>query len=526
MTELHLPWLEICVLIPLLGSLWVSRFRDSAVARLHCLVFTVVTFGFACGAWLDFIAMRASEAQDRFHLSTLLFQREVFQIDEISAPLLPLTALLFAFTAIATARSKARRFSFSWTLLSEAIALATFSCKEPWLIIALLGLAAIPPFLEIRARGRSTTMYVAHMGLFIALLVLGWGVVHSEGGNGKVHSLWAVIPLLIAVFIRCGIAPFHGWVSDLFEKATFGTALLYVTPLAGIYAAVRLVLPIAPAEVMRGMGLISLFTAVYAGGMALVQTEARRLFCYLLLSHVAVVLVGLEMVTVQGLTGALCVWISVSLSLTGLGLTMRAIEARRGRLNLSSYHGLYEHMPLLAVCFMLTGLASVGFPGTMGYVGAELLVDGAVETYPLVGAAVVIAAALNGIAVVHAYFMLFTGTRHVTSVSLRMGRREKVALLTLVALLLAGGIVPQLNIASRHHAAEELLRHRSPALEAQGESHAAGFWWHSPAATHTPASHAASKHVDSPKQPGKAKTATIAKGPAPQALPPAAAARD
>jgi ABC-type dipeptide/oligopeptide/nickel transport system ATPase component len=34
---------------------------------------------------------------------------------------------------------------------------------------------------------------------------------------------------------------------------------------------------------------------------------------------------------------------------------------------------------LLAVCFLLTGLASVGFPGTLGFVGSEMLVDGAVE---------------------------------------------------------------------------------------------------------------------------------------------------
>jgi NADH-quinone oxidoreductase subunit M len=489
---------------------------------LHCLGFSLLTLAITLGTWFDFMAMRASEAQDRFHLSTLIFNREILQIDEISAPLLPLTAMLFALTAIATVRAKARRFSFAWTLLSEAITLATLSCKEPWLIITLLGLATIPPFLEIRARGRSTSMYVAHMGLFIALLALGWSIVQAEGGDGKIHTIWAVLPLLLAVFVRCGIAPFHGWIPDLFEKATFGTSLLYVTPLIGVYTAVRLVLPIAPAEVMRGMGLISLFTAVYAGGMALVQTEGRRLFCYLLLSHAAVILVGLEMVTVQGLTGALCVWISVSLSLTGLGLTMRAVEARRGRLSLNAYHGLYEHMPMLAICFLLTGLASVGFPGTMGYVGAELLVDGAVETYPLVGVAVVIAAALNGIAVVHAYFVLFTGTRHVSSISLGMGRREKVAMLTIVVLLLAGGIVPQLNIASRHHAAEELLRQRSPALQAYDRGQASGQWWQSPQA---PAD-GQGEHVERPTATHRSAGATMARIPARLTPRPAAVERD
>src|SRR5207245_149416 len=75
----------------------------------------------------------------------------------------------------------------------------------------------------------------------------------------------------------------------------------------------------------------------------------------------------------------LCVWFSVLLSLGGFGLTLRALEARHGRLSLTSYYGLYEQSPTLAVCFLLTGLASVGFPGTVGFVSTELLVDGAVE---------------------------------------------------------------------------------------------------------------------------------------------------
>src|SRR4029078_2235429 len=95
--------------------------------------------------------------------------------------------------------------------------------------------------------------------------------------------------------------------------------------------------------------------------------------------------------------GRLSRWISVSLSLSGFGLTLRALEARFGRLSLSEYHGLYEHSPTLAVYFLLTGLASVGFPGTVGFVSTELLVDGAVEANPYVGLAVVLAAAINGI---------------------------------------------------------------------------------------------------------------------------------
>jgi NADH-quinone oxidoreductase subunit M len=205
---------------------------------------------------------------------------------------------------------------------------------------------------------------------------------------------------------------------------------------------------------------MSLVTAVYAASMSLVQTDARRFVCYLFLSHASLVLVGLQVATPIGLAGGLFVWLSVGISLTGLGLTLRAVESRTGRVSLADYHGLYEHMPSLAVFFLLTGLASVGFPGTAGFVGTELLMDGAIDVYPHVGVLVVVAAALNGIAVLHAYLRLFTGTVHTASVSLAARLPERIAVLSLTALILGGGLFPQAGVSSRYHAATEILARR------------------------------------------------------------------
>jgi|GEM_PF-4949397 len=62
-----------------------------------------------------------------------------------------------------------------------------------------------------------------------------------------------------------------------------------------------------------------------------------------------------ETATTEAWAGALSVWFATSLSLAGFGLTLRSIESRFGRLSLTDYHGLYEHMPNLAVLFLLTG---------------------------------------------------------------------------------------------------------------------------------------------------------------------------
>src|SRR5205823_2922793 len=151
--------------------------------------------------------------------------KHFLSIDALSAPLLPLIALLYLLTTVSTHRTKLRRFSFAWTLVSETIILAAFSCKVPWGIIALLAAGTVPPLMELKARGKPMRVFAIHMALYVGLMVLGWTFVELEGER-RIHSFWAVVPLLLAVFIRSGIAPFHCWVTDLFEHATFGTALL------------------------------------------------------------------------------------------------------------------------------------------------------------------------------------------------------------------------------------------------------------------------------------------------------------
>ncbi len=457
--ELHYPWIELAILLPLLGAGWVARLRDPIVARWHCLAFAGLAFLASTGESADFYSLHIHQAEDHWHLMTRLIGRELFVIDELSAPLIPLTALLYLLTALATLRTKVPRFSFSMMLLSESLALALFSAVDPWVIILMLAASAVPPYFELVSRGKPTRLYALAMSVSSLLMAVGWMLVGAPGS--PTESLWAMLPLLIAISIRCGVFPFQTWLNELFENATFGSALLMATPLAGAYAALRLVVPIAPDSALRLLGLMALVTAVYSGAMAMVQKDVRRFFSCLVISHSAMVLVGLEVATPIGLTGALCVWLSAGLSLGGFGLTLRALEARRGRLQLTKYQGLYEHAPALAICFLLTGMGCVGFPGTIGFIGTEMLIDGAVEAFPHVGPLLVIAATFNGIAIMRAYFLLFTGTRYPSSVSLKIGGRERIAVLTLAALILGGGLIPQPGVSTAYHAATELLKERA-----------------------------------------------------------------
>ncbi len=434
MNLLTLPWAESCVLLPLAGAVGVRLLRDPAAAGRWTLAVSAAVF--ACSL-LPWIALRAGLPGGRY-----------FAVDALSAPMLPLVALLHLLTVLATARVKLNRMSLGGHLAAEGFRLGLFAAAPtaPWLLVLFLALGTLPPLVELRERNKPTRVYALHMGLFVGLLAAGWGLVEA-GAVGLGSAL-----LLLAVLVRSGTVPAHLWVADLFEHATFGTALLFVTPLAGVYAALRLVLPVAPDWVLTGLGAVSLITALYAAGMAAVQDDARRFFAYLFLSHGSLVLVGLELHTSLSLTGAVCLWASVALSLGGLGLVLRAVEARHGRLSLAAFGGRYDQAPTLAVGFLLCGLGSVGFPGTLGFVAAELLVDGATEANPLVGIGLTLASAVNGIAVLRAYLRLFTGRPSPTARPAAATLRERVAVLTLAALILGGGLVPQWGVADRHDA--------------------------------------------------------------------------
>lgn len=460
MKELHLPWLELSVALLIFGSLLVRWVRPAYKTRWVSLGLLAISLLFNLSAWFDFATTHAVEAHDRWDALHAILGVDLLVIDEFSAPLLMLTSLHSFLTVLSTLRTKIERVPYSGILAAQGITQAIFCTKSPWFLIGLLALSTLPPWVDLIRRGKPSRVFVIHMTAHVALLVAGWSLV-STSMQGTPLFLAGGVLLVISILIRSGVAPLHCWMTDLFEHASFGSAILFVTPMAGAYAAVRLVVPHAPDWSLQWMAFASFFTSVYASGMALVQREARRFYCYLFLSHASLVLVGLETATAEALTGGLCVWFSASLSLTGFGLTLRAVEARLGRLSLRDYHGLYDHMPNLAVLFLITGLASVGFPGTIGFVSSELLVDGIIHVYPWLGVAVVIASAMNGIAIIATYFRLFTGTKHMSTISLQSRLQERLAVISLLVIMIGGGIAPQPFIASRESAAEHIIQDRA-----------------------------------------------------------------
>lgn len=443
--------LTLALLAPLAGALAVVMTRDAQRAQRACI-----------GALAATLAV-ASAAAVQAHLvgyGAMTLALNAFGVDPVAAPILPVIGLVHLLAAVGTAKSRVNHGRCVRLLLSTVFALAAAtSANGPVLIGAMVAAAALPAW-DLKGLGRSMRGYLVYMLPALGLLVGGWASL------GETSPALSAGLMLAGLLIYGGMAPGHAWAPSLFERGSFGAGMGFVLPILPVLALVRLVLPVAPEPLLTAAGYFCLFTGIYAGGMATVQASVRRFYAYLALSQLSMVTFAVLQVTSIGVAAALCLWISAALCLAGLGFPARAIEARFGRLSLREPHGLYPQSPALAVCFLIAGLACVGFPGTFGFVPIELLISGSFSQGMWTSAALAVIAMLNGIAILRAYFALFTGKRTPVSVSLQATRVERFGIVAVVLVLLLGGWLAPQMVASRHDVADQILAWRADRIAA------------------------------------------------------------
>jgi NADH-quinone oxidoreductase subunit M len=389
----------------------------------------------------------------------------IVRIDALSSVLLPFAAGLWLLTVAVTPRASLDRPGLRRTALATLITLASF-LTESAVALWLLSVASVWAFLSAvadpahRYQRRIVAVYLGYATLAFGL---GVALIVSPGARNtwiETAGMWLIV---FAALMRKGIVPLHAWVPEVFDHGRLGPAILFNAPQLGAYMTVVLIVPRASPDMLRTIAVLALGTAVYGAALALVQSSARRACGYLFMSQSALVMAGLDCTSASALAGGLLVWLSAGLAFAGLARTVLVLEARRGRLDLTTYHGGYERMPVLAISFLAMGLACTGFPGTLGFVGQELLVEGAIDAFPVMGFAVPIASALTGLAVIRMYFSLFCGRPDppaLADVRLSLTRREAWTFGALVIALIAFGIVPRPLVDSRFAASDEILRLR------------------------------------------------------------------
>ena len=435
-----------------------ERLRRLAVAAAAALLLLALAVG---------MAPRAREVSIRSQaLASLPGGERLVRIDALSAALLPFAAGLWLLTVAVTPRAALDRSGVRRTAVATLLTIGSF-VTESAVALVILSAASVWTFLSAlqdQAHEYQRRIVRAYLGGSTLLLAIGVALL-TAAGDGHPGTARAGLWLIVAAaLVRKGIVPFHAWVPEVFDRGRLGPAILFSAPQVGAYLTLVLIVPRASPQMLRAIAILALATAVYGAALALVQTSARRACGYLFMSQSALVMAGLDGTSPSALAGGLLVWLSAGLAFAGLARSVLVLESRRGRLDLTAYHGGYDRTPVLAISFLAMGLACTGFPGTLGFVGQELLVGGAVEAFPILGFAIVVASALTGVAVVRMYFSLFCGRRDpLAPAGLRFGlaRLETWAFLGLVLALVGFGIAPRPLVDSRFAASDEIVRLRA-----------------------------------------------------------------
>jgi NADH-quinone oxidoreductase subunit M len=385
-------------------------------------------------------------------------------LDSLNLWLMPFTVLLYLATLLSTPRADRSGHGKARLLAALSFDLAFMSVVSPVAMAVIWPLTHWPLLAEVRNQGLPSRRLLRILVFYFVpgCLFFSIGAVAVTMDNSP--PLWALIAITVGIAFRKAIVPFHQWLPELFEKGPLTHAILFCTPQLGAYATVRLLATQAPESLLVGLGMAALVTSVYGACLAVGKNTVRGAFAGMLMGQTSLVFAGLQCTTHSGLAGGLALWISGGMALTGLGLAVMALEARRGPLMLNTYQGGHALSPVLATCFLILGLTSVGFPGTLGFVSQELLLHGTTHAYPLVGVLAAVTTTLNGITIMRLYLCMFCGRRVSFTVSQSIRLRERVAMFVLVALLLGLGFLPQSFVAGRWQAAQDLMEVRQGAF--------------------------------------------------------------
>lgn len=190
--------------------------------------------------------------------------------------------------------------------------------------------------------------------------------------------------VLVGIGYKIAAVPFHFWCPDVYEGApTPVTAFLSVASKgAGFALLIRfffraMVRPDGP-EVWTALpaidwvtvlAIISAVTMTLGNLCAIPQENIKRLLAYSGIAHAGYLLMGVAILTSEGITSVLFYLVMYLFTNLAAFLVVMILVNRAGQEEIPSYRGLWQRAPLLAVILTIAFLSLIGIPPTAGFVG-------------------------------------------------------------------------------------------------------------------------------------------------------------
>jgi len=292
---------------------------------------------------------------------------------------------------------------------------------------------------------------------------------------------WMWLAFFASFAVKIPMWPVHTWLPDAHVEApTAGSVILAAVLLKfGGYGFLRFSLPIFPEASVLFTPLIytlSIVAVVYTSLVALAQEDMKKLIAYSSVAHMGFVTIGTFTLTVQGIEGAIYQMLSHGVVSAALFLIVGVVYDRMHSRDIATYGGLVHRMPAYALVFMLFMLASVGLPGTAGFVGEFLVLVGAFQVNTWVAALAATGLILGAAYMLYLYRRVIFGvlTKDSLKAILDMSPREIAVFAPLVVLVIWMGVYPSPFLDVMHASVANLLTQVQAGLDAGAATAVAG----------------------------------------------------
>lgn len=280
---------------------------------------------------------------------------------------------------------------------------------------------------------------------------------------GGGFAILAFLMFMVAFAIKIPLFPFHTWLPDAYTEAPSSTTFVLSAIMAkiGVYGVIRFVVPVFEIELARFALILSLAGVagmLYCGIAAIAQKDMKRLLAFSSASHMGIIALGVFCMNVQALTGSLFQIAAHATSTGVLFLFIGLMEERLGTREIDGLGGIAYRAPIFATFFAIAMFASVGLPGTSGFIGEFLIILGAIKFSGLIG---FLAATTLIVGVCYMLWLFqrvfFEKTTEKTADFADLNVREALTFLPVILLILIMGVFPQVFIEKIEPAAQQQL---------------------------------------------------------------------
>jgi NADH-quinone oxidoreductase subunit M len=294
-------------------------------------------------------------------------------------------------------RTRVREYMIAFLIL-ETMMVGMFCATDFLLFYVFFEGVLIPMYIIIGIWGGPRRVY-ASVKFFLytlagsLLMLLALLAMWSQAGTTNIEVLlhtqftygmqyWLFLAFLASFAVKVPMWPVHTWLPDAHVEApTAGSVILAGVLLKmGAYGFIRFSVPMLPeasAHFQPLMFSLGVVAVIYTSLVALAQEDMKKLIAYSSVAHMGVVIIGIFTFNQQGLDGALFQMLSHGIVSAALFLCVGVVYDRMHTREIARYGGLSDRMPAYALVFMLFTMASIGLPGTAGFVGEFLVLVGA-----------------------------------------------------------------------------------------------------------------------------------------------------